>query len=115
MGKVIRWIVAVPFAIAVIVFAVANRGSVEVSFDPLPFNLPVPLYAIVFGAVIAGFIAGAALVWFGGLRWRSLARNRGNRADFLERELNRLNQPADRAEGHGHGEPNRLPTVANAR
>jgi uncharacterized integral membrane protein len=113
--RFVRWIVALPFAIAVIVFAVANRGSVEVSFDPLPFSPPVPLYAIVFGAAIAGFLAGAAVVWFGGLRWRSLARNRGNRADFLERELNRLNQPADRAEGREPGVPNRLPTVADAR
>ena len=95
----IRWVVSISFAVVVIVFAVANRASVEVGFDPLPFTLPVPLYAIVFGA---------AIIWFSGLRWRSLARHRGNRVDFLERELKRLSRPADRVQGVS----SRLPTVA---
>lgn len=110
--RLIRWIVAAPIAIVVIALAVANRGSVPVSLDPLPFVVEVPLFAIFFGALLLGFVAGAAFVWVAGHKWRVLARNRGNRVDFLERELKRASRPPGPATG---GAPDRLPTTIDSR
>ncbi len=109
---VIRWIVAVPVAVAVIALAVANRAPVPVSLDPLPFVVEIPLFAVFFGALLLGFAAGAAFVWVAGFKWRMLARNRGNRVDFLERELKRASQPPDRSTSTASSQ---LPTAIDTR
>ena len=44
--KLVRWIVGVPVGVFFVGFAVANRGDVTVSFDPLPFAPDLPLYAV---------------------------------------------------------------------
>lgn len=41
-----------------VVFAVANKGAVLVSVDPLPFEVELPLYLLVFIVFLAGLIFG---------------------------------------------------------
>ncbi|MFQ5958545.1 MAG: lipopolysaccharide assembly LapA domain-containing protein [Alphaproteobacteria bacterium] len=91
--KFLRWVVAILAGLAVIAFAVANRMPAEVSFDPLPFRFELPLFAVAFGALIIGFVAGAVVAWASANKWRKLARTRKRRVDVLERELARLQEP----------------------
>ncbi|MEE8275425.1 MAG: LapA family protein [Alphaproteobacteria bacterium] len=96
--KLLRWIFAILAGLAVIAFAVANRTTARVSFDPLPFGFELPLFAVAFGALIIGFVAGGAVIWSNHHEWRKLARTRKRRVDALERELARL-QDTDGGDG----------------
>jgi len=56
-----------------VVFAVANKGAVLVSIDPLPFEVELPLYLLVFIVFLAGLVFG---VIFGRLNAWSSARKK---------------------------------------
>lgn len=104
------WIVAIPAGIAVVVIAVANRHSVGVSLDPLPFRFDLPVYVIAFGSLIVGFVAGIVCAWLSGRKWRRLASTRAREAKSLERELAEIR---DR-EGNRQDRAPRLPSAADA-
>ena len=69
-----------PFAITFFVFAVVNRHSVEVSFNPPPtddfpaFAVHGPLLVIIIGSIIVGVRLGGAATWFTQGRLRRAAR-----------------------------------------
>ncbi len=90
--RLIGRIAAVLIGIAVIGFAIANRDTVEISLDPLPFDFERPLYEVVIGALVVGLGAGAAAAWFHGRKARRLARTRKTRVAVLEHELGRLGE-----------------------
>ncbi len=73
------WIAIIPTAAISIWFALANRSSVTLSFDPLSVDEPtwairIPLFVVVFGGVFIGMIAGGIVVWWGEGRWRQEAQ-----------------------------------------
>jgi len=80
MRKFLTGLVLIPLGLIFIDFAVANRHLVTVSFDPFgsgdtAFDLPpVPLFAIIIGAMIVGVVAGGSATWFRQRRWRRAAR-----------------------------------------
>jgi len=55
-----------------IVFAVANKGAVTVSVEPLPFVIELPLYLLVFAAILLGLLIGALAGWLAA--WSSARR-----------------------------------------
>ncbi|MFQ5783206.1 MAG: lipopolysaccharide assembly protein LapA domain-containing protein [Alphaproteobacteria bacterium] len=93
--NLLRWLVAVVVGVGVVAFAVANRATVGVSLDPLPFRFDLPLFGVAFGALVAGFVLGAASAWLSAQKWRRLARRRKRRLGTLEREVARLNEPGE--------------------
>lgn len=97
--RFIGWIVAVPVAFIVIAFAIANRTPVGVHFDPLPYELDIPLWAAVIGALAFGFILGAVIRWLFDHRWRAEARQGKRHVRALEREISSLRQRLDGAPG----------------
>ena len=93
MRRLLAWILLLPLSVAIILFAVANRADVVVSFDPFSresaaFALTAPLFAVIFGAVIVGVLVGGIVVSFSKLRWRLAARR-------AERENARLKAAAE--------------------
>ncbi len=88
--RFLTWIITIPVALVLISFAVTNRGFVTVGLWPLPFEVDLPLYLLVLGVLIVGFLAGGFLSWLGGGRHRSLARRRAERIDRLTAEVRRL-------------------------
>ena len=88
LRKAVAVIVLVPLAIVIIAFAVANRQTVTMSFDPFSAGEPaasltLPLFALLIVVLIVGVIIGGMASWLRQGRWRSSARR-------FERELQRL-------------------------
>ncbi len=83
--KRLAWLLTLPLAVVIVVFAVNNRTPVPM--DPWPLDQPfaVPLYIIVLGALLLGFIAGALVQWAAAGKRRSQARRNLRRLNELER------------------------------
>lgn len=93
--RYLGWIVAAIAALIIIAFSVANRGTVSVSFAPLPFELSIPLFAVVLGALAIGLVAGVIAKMLVVSPHRRMARERLHRIKALEREVETLRR--DRA------------------
>ncbi|MET0721696.1 MAG: LapA family protein [Tardiphaga sp.] len=79
MRKFFSALVLIPLAIVFIVFAVANRHAVTVSFDPFNSANPsvgvsMPLFVVIILVAILGVIAGGVATWFRQGRWRRSSR-----------------------------------------
>ena len=94
--KLVFWLVLVPLAIIILMFAVANREIVTVSFDPFSTTNPaasisVPLFVLVFILVILGVIVGGIASWLKQSEYRRVARRRDTDVYALRREIETLN------------------------
>jgi uncharacterized integral membrane protein len=87
MRKFFTALVLIPLGLIFIVFAVANRHLVTVSFDPFNSSAPsiavtLPLFVVIIAAAIAGVAAGGCATWFRQRHWRRVSARprRGRRA-----------------------------------
>jgi uncharacterized integral membrane protein len=95
LRKLITALILVPLAIVLVAFAVANRQTVVVSFDPFDqahpaFTLAVPLVALILALVVSGVIVGGVAAWLRQSKWRRTARLAQAQARELGAELDRL-------------------------
>ncbi|MDT3684459.1 MAG: LapA family protein [Pseudorhodoplanes sp.] len=94
--KLVIWLVLVPLAIVILMFAVANRQLVTVSFDPFDTvqpaaSLTLPLFVLVFILVLLGVIIGGIAAWMRQSRYRRAARVLEGDVAGLRREVALLN------------------------
>lgn len=99
LRKFVAALILVPFAIVIIALAVANRQTVTLSFDPFNASAPaaalaLPLFVIVFAALITGVIIGGLAVRLGHGRWRRMARRFEREAGQLRARLDALVEKA---------------------
>lgn len=92
LRKILIGIVLVPLAVVIIVFAVANRQVVTVSFDPFSAANPVyaakvPLFVLLFIVLILGVIVGGIAAWLRQSPWRRTARRLDTDVRALHDEL----------------------------
>src|SRR5665213_442940 len=88
MRKFFAYAVLIPLAIVIVMFAVANRGTIMVSFDPFDpvhpaFAMQLPLFMLIFALVGLGVVVGGIAAWLRQSRWRMRAR----RAEAEARDL----------------------------
>src|SRR5438552_19206086 len=79
MRKYFTALIVIPLGLFFIVFAVANRHFVTVSFDPFNSADPsvairLPLFLVIIMVAIIGVVAGGSATWFRQRRWRRAAR-----------------------------------------
>ncbi len=79
VGKILLFLIAA----AAVVFAVANRAMVTVSLWPLPFDVSLPLFMAVLGALALGLVLGTMLSLPARERLRRRARTSEKRAEKL--------------------------------
>jgi uncharacterized integral membrane protein len=110
MRKFLTALVVIPLGVIFVVFAVANRHLVTVSFDP--FNsvdpsvaVSLPLFGVIIAAAILGVAAGGMATWFRQRRWRRAARQHEADARRARGEIADLRAAA----AVSRGEPQRLP------
>jgi uncharacterized integral membrane protein len=79
MRKFFTGLVLIPLGVIFVVFAVANRHAVTVSFDPFNSTDPslgvrLPLFVVIIAVAILGVVAGGSATWFRQRHWRRAAR-----------------------------------------
>jgi uncharacterized integral membrane protein len=77
--KIVTALIVVPLAVIFIAFAVANRQTVTVSFDPFSSASPayaatLPLFVVIFVVLIVGVLIGGIAAWIRQSKWRRTAR-----------------------------------------
>jgi uncharacterized integral membrane protein len=104
MRKFFTALVLIPLGLIFIVFAVANRHLVTVSFDP--FNsvdpslaVTMPLFVVIILVAIAGVVAGGTATWFRQRRWRRAARQHEAEARAARTQLADLRASAAASRG----------------
>ena len=88
MRKFIALAILIPLAVIIVMFAVANREIITVSFDPFDsaqpaFALKMPLFMLIFALVGVGVVVGGIAAWLRQHKWRMRAR----RAEAEARDL----------------------------
>ena len=79
MRKFVAIAILVPLAIVIVMFAVANREIITVSFDPFDSVHPalafkMPLFMLIFALVTVGVLVGGIAAWLKQHKWRTRAR-----------------------------------------
>jgi uncharacterized integral membrane protein len=115
MRKFFKAVVLIPLALIFVVFAVANRHMVTVSFDPFNSTDPsmaitLPLFVVLIGVAIGGVVAGGTATWFRQRLWRRAARQYEADARQARSELADLRANASAA----RYDPQRLPAPSQA-
>jgi len=95
MKRFLKALILLPVAILVVLFAVANRAPVTVSFDPFSRPAPMlsttlPLFGVIFAAVMLGVLIGGVASWLAQSKHRRLERRYRREARRLRDERERL-------------------------
>jgi uncharacterized integral membrane protein len=90
--KIVTAVIVIPLAAVIIAFAVANRQTVTVSFDPFSSTAPayalsLPLFVLMFIVLILGVIIGGVAAWLRQGEWRRTARKLDADVRQLHQEL----------------------------
>jgi len=90
--KIATAIVVVPLAAVIVAFAVANRQTVTVSFDPFSSTSPayaatLPLFAVIFVVLILGVVVGGVAAWIRQGKWRRAAHRLDGEVRALHDEI----------------------------
>ncbi len=115
MRKFFTALIVIPLGLISIVFAVANRHFVTVSFDPFnsrdpSLSVSMPLFVLLIAVAILGVVAGGSATWFRQRHWRRAARQHEADARAARSEL------ADLRAGSATSrhDPRRLPATSPA-
>lgn len=98
MRRFFRWLVGLPIIFLVIGFAIANRGSVTLSFDPFTSVNPslyliMPLWLLFVAGILLGLIVGGIVSWWAQGKHRKAAREARAETLKLQAELADLRKP----------------------
>jgi len=113
LRRIVSILIVVPLAIVIVAFAVANRQSVTVSFDPFSSASPayaatVPLFVLIFALLILGVLVGGVAAWIRQGRWRRTARRLDGEVRALHQDMDAVRRrfapepPATTAESSVH-------------
>ncbi|HEX6143399.1 MAG TPA: LapA family protein [Geminicoccaceae bacterium] len=98
MLRLIRLLIAFVVLAVIVIFAIANRDPVQVSFAPLPAVMELPLYGVFLLGLVFGVLIGGFSVWFSYLKKAREARRLRNKVWALENQLNLIRQQEEKAQ-----------------
>jgi len=74
----LSYIITLPLAVVLVVFAIDNGATMKISLWPLPWEASLPGFVALFLALLVGFLAGATAAWLSGGKTRRHARDLGD-------------------------------------
>ena len=95
MIRFLKALILLPVAILIVLLAVANRAPVTLSLDPFSQEAPefafqLPLFAVIFAAVMLGVLVGGTASWLAQGKNRKTRRQLRREARQLRYETERL-------------------------
>lgn len=92
--KLSTLLIAMPALALALIVAIANRGSVTLSIDPFSATSPViafelPLYLLIFAALLIGVLIGGSSAWIGQMGGRKKARKTAREVKHLTKDIER--------------------------
>ncbi len=97
MKKLFSWIFWVPVGVILITIAISNRQIVTFSINPISgidpfFSVRLPLYLLLFSAILFGIIFGGIAAWLAQGKWRKSARHMTEEAAKWREEATQLRE-----------------------
>jgi uncharacterized integral membrane protein len=83
-----RTVLAAPFVIVLVLFALSNTQTVRLSLWPTDFAVDTPLSIAILAAMAVAFLLGGLMLWLSGIATRRRAR----RAEYKTRLLEEQNR-----------------------
>lgn len=83
----IRALLAVPFLLVIVLFALSNQQAQRFSLWPTDLSVELPLSLAVLGVALVFFVAGGLLAWASVARLRHRLRRRERTISALEAQL----------------------------
>jgi putative membrane protein len=85
-----RLVIALPFLLLLVLFALTNRAPVHLGIWPTDYSLELPLSVAILGAMAIAFLVGGAMVWLSALAQRRRARHAEHAVRLLEEQVQEL-------------------------
>lgn len=116
MRKFLTALIVIPLGLVFVVFAVANRHAITVSFDPFntvdpSLGVTLPLFVVIIAAMVTGVIAGSVATWFGQRSWRRASRRHEAEAARAQRQLDELRARQVATPPSAPASPQRVPAL----
>lgn len=99
LKRIVSWLVLLPLALLLVIFAMANRQSVVINFDPLSQTAPLvpplslPMFVVIYALLLVGIVLGGIAVWATQGKHRKAKRAYKREAEALHREVDALRKP----------------------
>ena len=87
MRRLISWLIMVPAAVAVVIFALNNKEPVALDLWPFAMVVEAPLYLLLTIVLGAGVVLGGVVSWASAGRLRSELRKQSYSGEVARREL----------------------------
>ncbi|MEG3620058.1 lipopolysaccharide assembly protein LapA domain-containing protein [Magnetovibrio sp. PR-2] len=87
MRRLITWLIMLPAAVAVVVFALHNKTPVVLDLWPFALSLEIELYLLLTAILGVGVLLGGVASWAGGGRLRAQLRKRTYDGEVARRQL----------------------------
>jgi len=87
LRRLISWLIMVPAAVAVVIFALNNKDVIALNLWPFAMVIEVQLYMLLTGVLGAGVVLGGVVSWAGAGRLRSELRKQSYNGEVARREL----------------------------
>jgi len=85
-----RLVIALPFLLLLVLFALSNRAPVHLGLWPTDYSLELPLSLAILGAMAIAFLAGGIVVSISALAQRRRARHAEYTVRLLEEQVREL-------------------------
>ena len=88
--RFLRWLIAAPFLLLLVLFALSNRGAVTLTLWPTDFAWETQLWVPILAGMVIAFLFGAVLLWISELGQRRRARRAEHALKLLEEQVKGL-------------------------
>lgn len=87
MRRLISWLIMVPAAVAVVIFALNNKAPVALDLWPFAMTVEMELYLVLTAVLGVGVLLGGVASWAGAGRLRSELRKQSYNGEVARRQL----------------------------
>ncbi|SNY91730.1 Uncharacterized integral membrane protein [Cohaesibacter sp. ES.047] len=119
LKRLLQLLILLPVGIVVVSLAVANRHDVKLALDPFSPEQPaldfsIPLYFVIFGALLIGVLIGGFMAWLKQGRHRRTAREKRYEAQKWRNEADRQQKRMEKLVTDTKGDAPKLSAPASS-